>query len=67
MAAGNGELWERITRLEALFGGTNYWEDLVDLLTQIKRVNAELTLTKEVLNKKVLLLEAEYASKHKTA
>lgn len=52
--------------MEALIGGTNDEEDLVDLVTQIQRVNEKLTLAKEVLNKKKLLLEAEYASKHET-
>ena len=37
------------------------------MVTQIQRVKTELNLAKEVLNKKVLLLEAEYAVKHDTA
>ena len=36
---------------------------MVHLVTQIQRVDAELALNKEVLNEKVSLLEAEYASK----
>ena len=50
MACGNVELQERVTRLEEIIGGTDDCEDLVDLVTQIQRVNAELTLTKEKLN-----------------
>ena len=42
MACENAELRERVTRLEELIGGTNDGEDLVDLVTQIQRVNAEL-------------------------
>ena len=53
--------------MEALIGGTNDGKDLVDLVTQIQKVKAQLTFTKEVLNKKVLLLKAEYADKHDTA
>ena len=40
---------------------------MVDLATQIQRVEVELPLKKEVLNKKMLMFEAEYAAKHNTA
>ena len=50
MDGGNIELRERMTRLEALISGTNDGENLVDLVTQIQRVKAEFTLTKEVMN-----------------
>ena len=53
--------------MEALIGGTNDGENLVDLVTQIQRVSEELTLNKEVFNEKVLMLEAEYATKHDIA
>ena len=66
MALGNAEQEERVTRFEALIGGTHDGEDMVDLVTPIQRVNKELTFTKELLNEKALLLEAEYASKHET-
>ena len=42
--------------MEALIGGTNDEEDLVDLVTQIQRVNEKLILTKEVLNKKKIVV-----------
>ncbi|TMW93846.1 hypothetical protein EJD97_011087 [Solanum chilense] len=66
MAGGNAELKERMTRLEALIGATNDGENLVYLVTQVQRMSAELTLTKEVLNEKVLMLDAEYETKHDT-
>ncbi|KAK6786409.1 hypothetical protein RDI58_014934 [Solanum bulbocastanum] len=67
MAGGNPKLWEMITRLEALIGGTNNREELVDLVIQIQRVNTELTLAKDVLNEKVEKLEVDYAANHKMA
>lgn len=42
--------------MEALIDETNDGEDLIDLVTRIKKVNAELTLTKNILNKKVEVL-----------
>ncbi|TMW82321.1 hypothetical protein EJD97_006259, partial [Solanum chilense] len=66
IAVGTAEQQERVTRLEALIGGTNDGEDLVDLVSPIQRVKAELTFIKEFLKEKALLLEEEYASKHET-
>ncbi|TMX04596.1 hypothetical protein EJD97_006977 [Solanum chilense] len=66
MALGNAEQRERVTQLGALIGGTNDGEDLVDLVTPIQRVKEEFTFTKEFLNEKVFLIEAEYAFKHET-
>ena len=40
MSGENVELREMVTRLEALIGGTNGGEDLVELDTQIQRVQA---------------------------
>ena len=45
-----------VTGLEVLICGINDWEDLVDLVTQMQRVNVEITLTKKVLNEKVFVV-----------
>ncbi|KAH0665280.1 hypothetical protein KY290_027548 [Solanum tuberosum] len=67
MAGGNAKLQERVTRLEALIVTTDDGEDLVDLVTQIYGVNAELALVSKSLNEKFGMLEAEYAAKHEIA
>ncbi|KAK6784031.1 hypothetical protein RDI58_017485 [Solanum bulbocastanum] len=57
----------KVARLEALIGVTDDGEDLVDLITRIHGLNAELTVLRESLNEQVNNLEADYATKHKSA